>query len=135
MDPDWFNIVHKKVNSHCRTIKEAMFICIHDPTLNRNLARYQLLHIWDHLLQASPTLQLEPSILPAPPPHPPNHPPFLIKFPPSCYTYWQGAYTFLGKYPMLRSNTTPNTPKLPKSPYKLHPLQQHHLGKFLIFIC
>ena len=28
-----------------------------------------------------------------------------------------------------RSNTTPNTPKIPK----LHPLQQHHLGKFLNF--
>ena len=52
MDPDQFNIVHKEVNSHSRTIKEAMFICMQDPTLNRNLGKYQLLYIWDHLLQA-----------------------------------------------------------------------------------
>ena len=45
-----------------------------------------------------------------------------------------GAYTFLGNYPMLRSNTTPNTPKHPKSPHKLHPLQQCHLGKFHIHL-
>ena len=56
MDPNQFNIVHKEVNSHSRTIKEAMFICVQDPPLNRNLGKYQLLHIWDHLLQASPTL-------------------------------------------------------------------------------
>ena len=61
MDPDQFNIVHKEVNSHSRTIKEAMFICVQDPTLNRNLGKYQLPHIWDHLLQASPTLQCKPT--------------------------------------------------------------------------
>ena len=69
MDPEQFNIIHKEVNSHSRTIKEAMFIHVQDPTLNRNLGKYQHLHIWDHLLQASPTLQHKPSSLPAPPPH------------------------------------------------------------------
>ena len=66
MDPEQFNIVHKEVNSLSRTIKKAMFICIQDPNLNRNLGKYQLQHIWDHLLQASPTLQLKPSSLPYP---------------------------------------------------------------------
>ena len=56
MDPEQFSIVHKEVNNHSRTIKEAMFICIQDPTLNRNLGKYQLLHIWNHLLLASPKL-------------------------------------------------------------------------------
>ena len=64
MDPEQFNIIHKEVNSLSRTIKEAMFIHVQDPTLNRNLGKYQLPHIWDHLLQASPTLQLKPSSLP-----------------------------------------------------------------------
>ena len=36
-DPDNFSIIHKEVHSHSRTIKEAMFICVNDPTLNRNL--------------------------------------------------------------------------------------------------
>ena len=31
MDPNQFNIVHKKVNNQSRTIKEAMFICVQDP--------------------------------------------------------------------------------------------------------
>ena len=61
MDPEQFSIVHKEVNSHSRTIKEAMFIWVQDPTLNRNLGKYQLTHIWDHLLMASPTLQCKPS--------------------------------------------------------------------------
>ena len=73
LDPEQFNIVHKEVHSHSRTIKEAMFIHVHDPTLNRNLGKYQLLHIWDHLLQASPTLQLKPS---SPPLHTPQSQPF-----------------------------------------------------------
>ena len=73
MDPEQFNIVHKEVNNQSRTIKEAMFICVQDPTLNRNLGKDQLLHIWNHLLMASPTLQCEPSGLHLPPT--PNSPP------------------------------------------------------------
>ena len=61
MDPNQFNIVHKEVNSLSRTIKEAMFICIQDPPLNRNLGKYQLPHIWDNLLQASPMFQHKPT--------------------------------------------------------------------------
>ena len=64
MDPEHFSIVHMEVNNHSRTIKEAMFICVQDPTLNRNLGKYQLPHIWDHLLHASPTLQHKPSSTP-----------------------------------------------------------------------
>ena len=67
MDPEQFNIVHKEANSHSRTIKEAMFIHIQDLTLNRNLGKYHLPHIWDHLLQASPTLQHKPSSHPTTP--------------------------------------------------------------------
>ena len=64
MDPNQFTIVHKEVNSQPRTIKEAMFIHGQDPPLNRNLGKYQLPHIWDHLLQTSPTLQHKPANLP-----------------------------------------------------------------------
>ena len=73
MDPEQFSIVHNKVNSQSRTIKEAMFIWVQDPTLNRNLGKYQLPHIWDHLLMASPTLQHRPSSVPtiSPTPNPP----------------------------------------------------------------
>ena len=30
LDPDNFNIIHKELHSHSRTIKEAMFICVND---------------------------------------------------------------------------------------------------------
>ena len=40
MDPNQFNIIHKEVNSQPRTIKEAMFICMQDSPLNRNLGKY-----------------------------------------------------------------------------------------------
>ena len=63
LDSENFNITHKEVHSHARTIKEAMFICVNDPTLNRNLGKYQLLHVWDSILQALPMLQLKPSSL------------------------------------------------------------------------
>ena len=69
MDPEQFNIVHKEVNSHSRTIEEAKFIWVQDSTLNRNLVKYQLPHIWDHLLMASPTLQHKPSSVPTTYPH------------------------------------------------------------------
>ena len=67
LDPEQCNIVHKEVNSHSRMIKEAMFICMQNPTLNRNLGKYQLPHIWDHLLQVSSTLQCKPSSNPTTP--------------------------------------------------------------------
>ena len=71
LDSDNVNIIHKEVHSHSRTIKEAIFLCVNDPTLNRNLGKYQLPHIWDSILQASPMLWLKPSTLltsPIPPP-------------------------------------------------------------------
>ena len=102
LEPDNFNIIHKEVHSHSRTIKEAMFICVSDPTLNRNLGKYQLLHIWDSILQASPMLQLKPSSLPT---SPSPFPPTILNIPTQSMhnstTPQQpiqvGACTFLGK--------------------------------------
>ena len=109
MDPEQFNIVNKEVNSHSRTIKEAMFICMQDPTLNRNLGKYQLAHIWDHLLLASQTLQCKPSSLPTTP-TPPN--PLLVLPTTSCCPYWQGAHTFMVSTHICPQYTsyTPNAP-------------------------
>ena len=87
MDPEQFSIVHKEVNSQSRTIKEAIFIWVQDPTLNMNLGKYQLPHIWDHLLLASPTLQCKPSSIPTSPPHL-VHP--LLVSSPSHYPYRKG---------------------------------------------
>ena len=132
MDPEQFNIIHKEVSSHSRTIREAMFICIRDPTLNRNLGKYQLPHIWDHPLQLSPTLQCKPCSHPNTS-TPPNPPP-TYWFPThhsSCCPYWQGAHTFMVSTHIC-PNHSPDTPNTP-TPNLQQVLQQHHLGKFLIF--
>ena len=59
VSPDCFNIVHSESQGTTRNIKEAMFIRVNDPTLNRNLGKYQLPHIWDNILQDTLMLQLK----------------------------------------------------------------------------
>ena len=50
LKPDCFNIIHKETHSSSRTIKEAMFIRVNDPMLNRNLGKYKLSYVWDNIL-------------------------------------------------------------------------------------
>ena len=33
-----------------RAIKEAIYIRVNNPTLNRNIGKYNLSHIWDNVL-------------------------------------------------------------------------------------
>ena len=68
------------------------------------------------------------SSLPAFPHTPPNH--NLSHNPPTTHTVGIIQF-FLGKYQMPAHKTPPNPP----NPSKYFPLQQHHLGKFSIFIC
>ena len=51
IDVDCFTIVDREAYSITRTIREAMFICINDPSFNMNLGKYQMVHIWDEVLQ------------------------------------------------------------------------------------
>ena len=53
-----FSIVGSEDQSMTRTIREAMLIRVNDPSLNRNIGKYQLPHIWDEVLVKSPELQL-----------------------------------------------------------------------------
>ena len=55
---DNFSIVGRDHQSMTRTIREAMLIRVNDPSLNRNIGKYQLPHIWDDVLNRSPELQL-----------------------------------------------------------------------------
>ena len=59
ISPDCFSIVHKGAQGTTRNIKEAMFIRANDLSLNRNLGKYKLLHVWDQILQDTPALQLK----------------------------------------------------------------------------
>ena len=53
---DNFSIVDRGNNSIARTIKAAILIGVNDPSLNRNIGKFQLPHIWDEVLDKSPEL-------------------------------------------------------------------------------
>ena len=52
-----FTIVDREPQRVPRSIKEVMYICLNDPSPNRNLEKYQLPQIWDQVLQDKPVLQ------------------------------------------------------------------------------
>ena len=41
------------------SIKEVIFIRVNDPSLNRNIGKYQLPHIWDEVVVNSPELKFK----------------------------------------------------------------------------
>ena len=56
---DNFKIIGREENNLARTIQEAMFIRVNNPTLNRNTGKYNLPHIWDRILITIPELKLK----------------------------------------------------------------------------
>ena len=56
---DNFSIVGRDDQSMTRLIREAMLIRVNDPSLNRNIGKYQLPHIWDEVLVRSPEMHLK----------------------------------------------------------------------------
>ena len=47
--PDNFNIIGREDHGLARTIKESIYIRVNNPTLNRNIGKYSLNHIWDRV--------------------------------------------------------------------------------------
>ena len=54
---EYFKIIGREDNSLARTIKESMYIRVNNPTLNRNIGKYNLPHVWDKLLLSIPELK------------------------------------------------------------------------------
>ena len=54
-----FKIMGREENSLARTIKESIYIRVNNPTLNRNIGKYNLPHIWDNLLFSIPELKMK----------------------------------------------------------------------------
>ena len=52
------NIVGREDQNLMRTIKEALYIGVNDPSLNRNIGKYHLPHVWDEVLFNIPELRL-----------------------------------------------------------------------------
>ena len=45
-----FNIIGREDQGLARTIKESIYIRVNNPTLNQNIGKYNLSHIWDRVL-------------------------------------------------------------------------------------
>ena len=52
-----FKIIGREGQNMARAIKEAIYIRVNNPTLNRNIGRYNLPHIWNNALFAIPELK------------------------------------------------------------------------------
>ena len=54
-----FSIVGREDQNLMRNIKEALYIRVNNPSLNRNIGKYHLPHIWDEALLNSSELKLK----------------------------------------------------------------------------
>ena len=54
-----FQIIGREGHGLPRTIKESIFIRVNNPTLNRNIGKFYLPHIWDRVLLNTPSLTLK----------------------------------------------------------------------------
>ena len=54
-----FKIIGREGHGISRTIKEAIYIRVNDPALNRNVGKCNLPHIWHKVLFATPELKIK----------------------------------------------------------------------------
>ena len=53
-----FKIISREDHSMARAVKEAIYIRVNNPTLNRKIGKYNLPHLWDGILQSIPELKI-----------------------------------------------------------------------------
>ena len=53
-----FNIIGRKDHGQARNIEISIFIRVNNPTLNQNIGKYNLSHIWNKVLFNTPGLKL-----------------------------------------------------------------------------
>ena len=54
-----FNIIGREEHAFSRTLKESIYIRVNQPTLNRNIGKYNLPHIWNGVLIKTQKLQIK----------------------------------------------------------------------------
>ena len=62
MDPNTqqnFQIIGMEGHGLGRNIKESIFIRVNNPTLNKNIGKFNLSHIWDRAILNTPGLTLK----------------------------------------------------------------------------
>ena len=56
---DNFTIVGREEHNFIRLIKEAIYIRVNNPSLNKNIGKYHLPHVWDEVLNNITELKLK----------------------------------------------------------------------------
>ena len=56
--PANFSIIWREDQGLARTIKEAIYIRVNNPTLNKNIGKFNFNHIWDRVLLNTPGLKI-----------------------------------------------------------------------------
>ena len=56
---DNFTIVGREEHNYIRLIKEAIYIRVNNPSLNKNIGKYHLPHVWDEVLNNITELKLK----------------------------------------------------------------------------
>ena len=54
-----FQIIGREGHSLARNIKESIFLQVNSPTLNRNISKFNLPHIWERVLLKTPGLNFK----------------------------------------------------------------------------
>ena len=54
-----FTIIGREDQNLTKAMKEALFIRVNDPSLNRNIGKYHLPHIWNAVLHKTAELKLK----------------------------------------------------------------------------
>ena len=59
--PENFNIIGRDDHGLALTIKESIYIGVNNPTINRNIGKFNLHHIWDRVPLNTPDLKINSS--------------------------------------------------------------------------
>ena len=54
-----FQLIGREGHNLARKLKKLIFIKVNNPTLNRNIGKFNLLHIWDRVLLKTPGVNLK----------------------------------------------------------------------------
>ena len=58
-----FSLIGREDRDQAQTIKEAIYIRVNNPVLNRNVGKYNLSHLWDRVLFNTPGLKIGSSVM------------------------------------------------------------------------
>ena len=57
LSPDQFNIIGREDQDLSRLIKESVYTRVNNPTLNRNIGKFNVSHIWNGVLFSTTDLK------------------------------------------------------------------------------